>query len=292
MDYCSTCRRHLNGALVCPGCGAYAPDIAPPTADNHTAPPWDTDPAIAGDAPGTPHAAQPEAPDAGHDTPRHSETELDAGTSEASSTDAEGVPPAQQGRAARRRQLARWKKNKRRAAVATAVAIVGGGLSVVAMDRHSTDRAQAATAPDNHSMGKAQEQVPQPNATPPTSRTDDRPSRTPAEAETPSTDAARQQPHAAPVSATPPVARPTLAPPPNAQPAAAAPPLAVTAREPQQQTTARPPAAHDGGGTVAQQPAAPASPDDTDTDAGAPETSPAPASTEPAEVCLLVLCLG
>ncbi|MYS31824.1 hypothetical protein GTW38_33930, partial [Streptomyces sp. SID7804] len=29
MDYCSTCRRHLNGALVCPGCGAYAPDIAP-----------------------------------------------------------------------------------------------------------------------------------------------------------------------------------------------------------------------------------------------------------------------
>ena len=26
MDYCSSCRRHLNGALVCPGCGAYAPD--------------------------------------------------------------------------------------------------------------------------------------------------------------------------------------------------------------------------------------------------------------------------
>ncbi|WP_456340875.1 SCO2400 family protein, partial [Streptomyces shenzhenensis] len=29
MDYCSSCRRHLNGALACPGCGAYAPDIAP-----------------------------------------------------------------------------------------------------------------------------------------------------------------------------------------------------------------------------------------------------------------------
>ncbi|MEU2777830.1 hypothetical protein ABZ646_34310 [Streptomyces sp. NPDC007162] len=29
MDYCTLCRRHLNGALVCPGCGAYAPDIAP-----------------------------------------------------------------------------------------------------------------------------------------------------------------------------------------------------------------------------------------------------------------------
>ncbi|HEY5833309.1 SCO2400 family protein [Streptomyces sp.] len=30
MDYCFSCRRTLNGALVCPGCGAYAPDIAPP----------------------------------------------------------------------------------------------------------------------------------------------------------------------------------------------------------------------------------------------------------------------
>ena len=29
MDYCSSCRRHLNGALICPGCGDYAPDIAP-----------------------------------------------------------------------------------------------------------------------------------------------------------------------------------------------------------------------------------------------------------------------
>jgi hypothetical protein len=29
MDYCSSCRRKLNGALVCPGCGAYAPDIDP-----------------------------------------------------------------------------------------------------------------------------------------------------------------------------------------------------------------------------------------------------------------------
>ncbi|MYS17007.1 hypothetical protein GTW73_28380, partial [Streptomyces sp. SID4982] len=30
MDYCSACRRHLNGALVCPGCGDCAsPDLAP-----------------------------------------------------------------------------------------------------------------------------------------------------------------------------------------------------------------------------------------------------------------------
>ncbi|WP_202976852.1 hypothetical protein, partial [Streptomyces sp. E2N171] len=38
MDYCSTCRRHLNGALVCPGCGAYAPDIAPDTVGGHRVP--------------------------------------------------------------------------------------------------------------------------------------------------------------------------------------------------------------------------------------------------------------
>ncbi|MDX5569237.1 hypothetical protein PYK79_46395, partial [Streptomyces sp. ID05-04B] len=36
MDYCSSCRRHLNGALVCPGCGAYAPDIAPIPTHGHT----------------------------------------------------------------------------------------------------------------------------------------------------------------------------------------------------------------------------------------------------------------
>ncbi|WP_444545799.1 SCO2400 family protein [Streptomyces tendae] len=34
MDYCSSCRRHLNGALVCPGCGAYAPDIDPHVGGN------------------------------------------------------------------------------------------------------------------------------------------------------------------------------------------------------------------------------------------------------------------
>ncbi|WP_435846987.1 SCO2400 family protein, partial [Streptomyces eurythermus] len=25
MDYCHPCRRHLNGALACPGCGTPAP---------------------------------------------------------------------------------------------------------------------------------------------------------------------------------------------------------------------------------------------------------------------------
>ncbi|MGO4759530.1 hypothetical protein AB4212_64740, partial [Streptomyces sp. 2MCAF27] len=34
MDYCPACRRHLNGALACPGCGAYAEAYAYPAAEN------------------------------------------------------------------------------------------------------------------------------------------------------------------------------------------------------------------------------------------------------------------
>ncbi|WP_456318733.1 SCO2400 family protein, partial [Actinacidiphila soli] len=27
MDYCSACRRHINGALSCPGCGTPAEEL-------------------------------------------------------------------------------------------------------------------------------------------------------------------------------------------------------------------------------------------------------------------------
>ncbi|MET9874023.1 hypothetical protein ABZZ36_05215 [Actinacidiphila glaucinigra] len=53
--------------------------------------------------------------------------------------------PSLQGRAARRRQLERWKKNRRRAAAATAVALVGGGLTVAALP-HGGSRGHADTA--------------------------------------------------------------------------------------------------------------------------------------------------
>lgn len=113
MDYCSSCRRHLNGALVCPGCGAYAPDIAPPTDLLQSV-----------------------------ETPADLPAGIPAGTGGPGSgvgaqhTDAapvEGTTASGQGRAARRRQLARWKKHRRRAVVATAVALVGGGLTVAAL---------------------------------------------------------------------------------------------------------------------------------------------------------------
>jgi hypothetical protein len=82
--------------------------------------------------------------------------------------DVQGVPVAPQGRAARRRQMARWKKNQRRAVVATAVALVGGGLTVMGMDRQSTDRTQAATAPDAEGLGAVEEQGSQSGRTPDT----------------------------------------------------------------------------------------------------------------------------
>ncbi|MFD5594078.1 hypothetical protein [Streptomyces griseorubiginosus] len=137
MDYCSSCRRHLNGALACPGCGAYAPDIAPPGHVHATT--------------GTAATAWDEAPtwhDAGHYEEPAAAT--DPGLA---SEDVSDAPVVTEGRAARRRQRVRWKKNQRKAVVATAVALVGGGLTVSAMNQGAGTRAQAATAPDNRAMG-------------------------------------------------------------------------------------------------------------------------------------------
>lgn len=223
MDYCSTCRRHLNGALVCPGCGAYAPDIAPGVADGHRVPgPAATASGTAGAA-GAAHRADAERPaETGwftaparpdevarssdtprpHDVARSSDTTWPVGAGRptetprpagaASSAEAvRDVVPARRaepavfaaparsagtaqheetggpaahapralpagpgtGRAARRRQLTRWRKTQRRALVATAVALVGGGITLASTDRGGNDRAQAATAPDLHGMG-------------------------------------------------------------------------------------------------------------------------------------------
>ncbi|MDX3214412.1 hypothetical protein PV318_02460, partial [Streptomyces sp. ME02-6991-2B] len=105
MDYCSSCRRHLNGALVCPGCGAYAPDIAPPL--------WQG----------------PGAADEG-EAPRDADQD---GADDPDGTGQDDADPSPRSRAARRRQLGRWRKSRRRAAAATAVALVGGGLTVAAI---------------------------------------------------------------------------------------------------------------------------------------------------------------
>ncbi|MGW7050644.1 SCO2400 family protein [Streptomyces sp. NPDC054887] len=148
MDYCSSCRRHLNGALVCPGCGAYAPDIAPPA---------DLLPGAYTESPAPEHgravhhradgASDPYTSD--QDPPAPDASGLDASGQDTSSGIA-GQVATGRGRAARRRQLARWKKHRRRAAAATAVALFGGGLSMAALSavRPSAGHTQAASPPE------------------------------------------------------------------------------------------------------------------------------------------------
>lgn len=123
MDYCYTCRRILNGALTCPGCGAYAPDIDPGPVDGLGR--------VGGHA--GPFAPAPMA-----DGPAAVEAESVLGA-------ASVAPVLHRGRAARRRQMARWKKTRRRAGLATAVALFGGGVTVASMT-HSSGRGATASA--------------------------------------------------------------------------------------------------------------------------------------------------
>ncbi|MES4833251.1 hypothetical protein ABVB25_39935, partial [Streptomyces anthocyanicus] len=56
MDYCHPCRRHLNGALACPGCGTPCHEL--PAPDGHLTAGEKTPPRPARDA-----AADAEAPE-------------------------------------------------------------------------------------------------------------------------------------------------------------------------------------------------------------------------------------
>ncbi|WP_446423362.1 SCO2400 family protein, partial [Kitasatospora purpeofusca] len=59
MNYCAPCRRHLNGALACPGCGA------PATGPDRPSPPAPRVGAAAGPLPEPVGAAGPAAPGGG-----------------------------------------------------------------------------------------------------------------------------------------------------------------------------------------------------------------------------------
>lgn len=290
MDYCSSCRRHLNGALVCPGCGAYAPDIAPDiapaTADGRRLPTSATTVT-------TSEAAAPEATHSWHDSGLRDEgavrAGLDAAPQSDPSEDLADVPSTTEGRAARRRQRVRWKKNQRRAVVATAFALVGGGLTMAAMDRQSGDQAQAATAPQDPDMGTVEE--PSVRDARPTAILPDaqRSSSTPA-AQSPAPDHPHRQHTAASLPATPP----------SAQPEAATPPRRTALSAPQPKSTYpvsadTVPERTDTPHTTATQTQESAATDDTggtkSTDSGTSQTSTTPTATSPSEVCLLVVCL-
>ncbi|MDH6626251.1 hypothetical protein M2271_004068 [Streptomyces sp. LBL] len=311
MDYCSSCRRHLNGALVCPGCGAYAPDIDPATAAAAN-----TRAAAALGATGGTAASESTAWHAWQHGRPGDETAVGVGVESAPSSDAsghfDGVSPLPEGRAARRRQRARWKKNQRRAVVATAVALVGGGVTLASMDRQSGDRTQAAAAPKGPDMGTLAEQTLQ-DGRPTSPQPDAHRSSPTAPVQSPAPDLPRQQYSTDSVRTTP-----------SAQPDAAAPPRAGVRSTAQPQSTApssgaTAPDRTDPAHTTVTQPTqtpAPAATGGTDngngntngntntndsgsgsgktgeTGSGASQATPPSAATSPSEICLLVLCIG
>ncbi|WP_330344894.1 hypothetical protein OHA09_17620 [Streptomyces longwoodensis] len=322
MDYCSACRRHLNGALVCPGCGAYAPDIAPPGTEGRrpfaVGDAGDAGGAAGGDggsgASGRPDRADstvpgPMGPAGATAPPRprgawddvsrgtgsvlpqswHEDRADDAHAPETG--DVSDAPPAPRGRAARRRQRVRWRKSQRRAVVATAVALVGGGLTLASLDRHAPDRTRAAAAPDDRAMGAARAQV----------RDDDAGGAVAAVPAASVSAPARTLPRTqSPAAGTPASAAGPSAPgTPAARPTAARPDSAAEPR----------PVGSDaaGPGTATTVPMTGEAPRTTPADQPATATDPAPqapASTQPApdpaatspsrpdRLCLLVVCLG
>ncbi|MFG3303710.1 hypothetical protein [Streptomyces wuyuanensis] len=163
MDYCTSCRRDLNGALVCPGCGAYAPDIAPPSHRHHGT--STVTARLATDGQDALGGGSYPSGAAYFDAPLDSVPPDIDPTNGAGRLDGPGAPTGDgpgadagvtgdaatgQGRAARRRQLARWKKHRRRAAAATAVALVGGGLTIAALPsgKPSAGHTQASAPPE------------------------------------------------------------------------------------------------------------------------------------------------
>lgn len=128
MDYCHTCQRTLNGALACPGCGVYRLDAEAVVGR----------PAFQGVAAYTP------LPPAG--TGADEGGTRGGGIEEPVLGPASLAPTLHRGRAARRRQRDRWKKSRRRAGVATAVALFGGGVASFAVNSHSARTSTAAAA--------------------------------------------------------------------------------------------------------------------------------------------------
>ncbi len=126
MDYCTLCRRHLNGALTCPGCGVPTSSAAAvPPARRHRF----TD-APAGDSTVRARSRRP-------------------GAVAAQSDAAPKTVPTGEGRAARRR-LARWRTRRRRIAAGASLAVValaGGLLTANVMPQSSHAATPQAAAP-------------------------------------------------------------------------------------------------------------------------------------------------
>ncbi|MGW1410335.1 SCO2400 family protein [Streptomyces sp. NPDC002403] len=288
MDYCSSCRRTLNGALACPGCGAYAPDIAPHGHHRHSPAAATTVAPMATVRVVEEWPAQEFPDSAGYfDTP-HIEAEPAAPAPHVEAEPHMPAAPAPQGRAARRRQLARWKKHRRRAVLASTVALVGGGLTLAVLpSRPSTAHStQASTAPEPKATATAADRTDAPH-TETDAGTD-----TDAGADSPSP--VRPRTLDARGSAADGRSHAVTGPP----RAAAAVPATVTKSTRHTVTAARPATATSPRPPAGSAPAprtttpAPAPSQAGDPAADAPPPSPAPETTRPGRICVLVLCVG
>ncbi|MFG2818600.1 hypothetical protein ACGFX4_04135 [Kitasatospora sp. NPDC048365] len=176
MSYCAPCRRYLNGALSCPGCGARA---------------------TVGPVPGAPHAAQAPHP------PEASTALLPAVRPAGSLAQTPGTAPDR-----RRRPSGRA---GRRIAVLTAAGLVLGGAGVLAAANTDAgaDPAQPAptSQPDRLPQPSVSTALPLPSSAKPSAGTA-KPSRS-------ASSSAKPSASATPSSAAPTTAAPTTAAPPT-----------------------------------------------------------------------------
>ncbi|MFG2287376.1 hypothetical protein ACGFOU_15150 [Streptomyces sp. NPDC048595] len=201
-----------------------------------------------------------------------------------------------QGRAARRRQLARWKKHKRRAVAATAFALAGGALTVALLPDKASNGQTASAAPEPEGPATSH-----PLATDGAEQPDDRASRHPGAR--PSMTATR---HKDTTAATPPPTATHRRPDGGftAQPSAPASAAPHGAPAPAASTHAGSGGSGDNGGAGSAPAAAPASGAHSDTGSSttneepattptAEPTSPSADPASPSHVCLLgVVCVG
>uniref|UniRef100_UPI00187D3D65 SCO2400 family protein n=1 Tax=Streptomyces sp. E5N298 TaxID=1851983 RepID=UPI00187D3D65 len=118
MDYCHPCRRHLNGALACPGCGTPAHELGP--SDPHL---------TAGEQTPPPLAAEAAALDEDHDD------------------GADDATPGARSSRRDRKAAAHRRRRRRTLLVAAGFVLAAGGLSLaeLGMDApHSPDKPAAA----------------------------------------------------------------------------------------------------------------------------------------------------
>ncbi|MGV9909230.1 SCO2400 family protein [Streptomyces tendae] len=158
MDYCHPCRRHLNGALACPGCGTPAHELRASdgalTASEVFDRRYGVEPAAAGETPGEAQGRKlDDAPDGtlgdDADGPTHGPLEdADGPTRDRLDEDPDDATPPGARSSRRDRKAAAHRRRRRRTLLVVAgFVLAAGGLSLaeLGMDApHSPDKPAAA----------------------------------------------------------------------------------------------------------------------------------------------------